>query len=407
VKLIAAAVRVSFDEDLDHYRVISNHLLENPGDPVRVRMGVPVSWNQPGQPIPAGALDEAMAGIEIWVNGRRHGCTFERQEPVAEIDDPAAAGGARVREAIAIRGWCVAEVEIPAGPGTELLLSYRGELFFTDTQAPGSPWPVFKPRDLAMPVFPPASWGADPVRVDVSVDMGPYTDLAQLLEPTGAWQGDGMVRMHFDNAAPASLPWVVVRAEAERPKQSQLISTWNRQEDRVAFKARANSSAKQGNEGSFVVDGKPGTAWCEGVSGLGEQSWVELTAPVNPRTATWCNLAGIGIVPGDARSQEAWTGRGRVSKVRISPCGSEDGPVADLSSLSSAHRPGAAYIKLQEGPGLGTLVKDVAGAQAIQDLWKRSTGNICLRVTVVGAEPGRSSDDTCISEIMAALQCSN
>lgn len=78
VRLIREDLSLKVGEDPDVYDVEARYTLSNPGAPVAVRYGVPLTWSDPGEGTPeAEALQKAAGSVHVELAGASVPCALE------------------------------------------------------------------------------------------------------------------------------------------------------------------------------------------------------------------------------------------------------------------------------------------------------------------------------------------
>jgi hypothetical protein len=184
----------------------------------------------------------------------------------------------------------------------------------------------------------------------------------------------------------------VLRAE-------EIIATRRRWRKWWGETPRATSSSHlKGNsrfqyDASRLVDGKRGTAWCEGKEGLGIGEWVELRfAHPDEDDNEMCILEGFGLLPGYTSSQSAFKKNARPTQLVVETC---EGPQLKKSFVLNQRerfRQSSDVIVLNPGFGGDSVER-----------WPDESP--CYRFRIAAAVKGTHFADTCISEIVPIWNC--
>ncbi len=394
VRLVREDLHLKIGADPDVYEVEARYVLSNPGAPVRVRYGVPLTWaDEQAEDEKEAALQRAARGVSIELGGARGGCEVG---PVLEEPQPFPVPGLHASESPPIVAWCLTELTIPTGEAVPLTLRYRAATRFTDRETSTSPTTRFDTRDLIYPLFPAAGWAGRP-DLNVRLDLGSWAETTTILHPAGARRVGDVYSWSLPKTDLRELAAIVAQVDVDAVfGHRQLVAT-NRQQEAysMTLSARASSVlAGGGYEVDGLLDGLAETAWCEGVEGDGVGEWVELSVARPPREA-YCQVHGLVIVPGYARSQAVWEDNNRVASVSVGPCGGE----AELVALSPSrrHDASATLIELAAAPsGLRLSL-----AQSLIT----NPSQACVRVTLQSVEAGARHQDTCLSELAALINC--
>jgi hypothetical protein len=393
VLLVSEDLWISIDPDSVHYRVRASYVLANPGKDRIIRYGVPL------QP-PNGATDDfgdrtfkhwgplAARSVEIAVAGTTYRCEKLEQKmvPAGEGADPDHAPG-----------WCLADVRIPHGAAVPLALSYVGELEYEDSMFSTSSLVSYGERTLRYPLFPAGFWAGVPERVTIRVDTDRFPGLAKPISPPGARVEGGAIVWELVRPDFRALGELVVAVDAE-PVLSHLelvaieSTPW-------PTKLVASASSVLAPQGATsygperATDRDAATAWCEGKPGDGAGEWIEVRVEPGYKR---CELEGLALVPGYAKSQATWTGNNRLQSFRIGPCGSTDGEVVTLVRDGKDSRGKWTTTQLR--------LSDRSDRSAL--LVRTSTIELgtCVRLTILSVVKG-TTNDTCISELRPVFDC--
>ncbi|HET9551930.1 MAG TPA: hypothetical protein VFP50_03100 [Anaeromyxobacteraceae bacterium] len=148
--------------------------------------------------------------------------------------------------------------------------------------------------------------------------------------------------------------------------------------------ARASSTlAAYGSityEAKNVLDGSLETAWCEGKAGSGVDEWIEVS--IDPAAPP---LHHITVLPGYAKTTEAFRRNDRPIALRVAPCDAPDaGVVWDPRSSPD-----------QEPPW-------DARPSPVRLSFEPRTRARCVRVTILAVVPSAEAD-ACITEIVPVV----
>jgi hypothetical protein len=376
IRILPQHVRIALEDDLDHYQVRAQYILENPGESREVEFSVPV---QPSRPDGSPAADE----IELQLDGTSQPCRSDASAPQAAA--------------------CVALLSLPANAQIALELRQRGALAFQDVQTRART--RFGSRLLDYPLLSgaPAAASAAPQRLRVDVDLGRYTGLAVVRAPGGASEDGSHLRWELVDSDPTQACALALELDPAPLKEHEQLAHWNRDArqrgPQVHAVARASSelpdpgASRHGPE--RAVDGDPATAWCEGQPGDGAGAWIEIRASgALDFVPDGCHLEGLAITPGFARDQDSYLAHGRAAEVSLDRCyASASGPVTPIPELSERYDTSARFLPWQD-PGDGEV-----------DLFTGSRDPACIRMTLRRAVPGARYGNTCISEIAPVLAC--
>jgi hypothetical protein len=393
------------------YAAHARYLLANPGPEKRVTYGVPVLvhrmvespadgiaqseargnqaaarrwevyWREEWARRMARAREVAST-IRVTLAGKTHRCELENKPPPPAPIDPAdpANGSDPVRAPFA---WCTVSLSIPRGDGVVLELEYAAPLVTggddeREVLYEASDGKIarrgYTDRLLIYPLSPAATWAGRPTHLRIKLDRGPYP---LPLQPGGfVSQGPWLV-WDFDDPDFAALGSFVLRFYP-KPEVDHARRRF-RERHGVALTATGSSSIEPSSVATYVpenaVDGRPETAWCVNTPTGGVGEWIE----IRPVSTDAKPPRAVAIRPGYGKSDATWVGNGRVTKVRLEACGSGrplfDGDVA------------------------------LEPTNELQEIGGEELGELgCLRIEIRATQPGRTSKDTCISDIDALDQ---
>jgi len=393
VKLIREDLSLKVGDDPDGYDVEARYTLSNPGAPVNVRYGVPLTWSDPGEGGPEGdALQKAAGSVHIELAGKTIPCAPERVEGEPPVI-PVPGGGSD--DPTTIQAWCVARLSVPTGDAVSLVLRYRASMTYMDGETSKSALPGFDTRRLVYPLFPAAGWAGRPA-LNVTLDVGPWADVTTVQQPTGFKRAGSVYSWSSGKADLRALSAVAARVDAAPALRHRVLVATNKEQDVFSMKlsARASSTLKGNYDVSNLLDGRADTAWCEGVDGDGVGEWVELSVANAPQVP-YCQLQGLVIVPGYARNQVIYEANGRVEALEVGPCGGagEQVPI----TLSARYDRSATLIPMHDS---GSELLRGLGETAMQD-----PTHLCVRLTLRGVSSGSKYPDTCISELAGLVNC--
>lgn len=402
VALLAEDLRIAIAGDGRHFDVVARYELSNPGRARRVTFGVPVSWtlHEPfaeAEVTPATRSPHARAmarTISVTTGGRRRGCRL--------TDTPAPAGTRADAGSLTRAAWCTTALTIAAGRST-VVLRYRGELDFSDSEVSKSPLISRHLRTLYYPLYPASGWKG-PTRLDVEVDLGPLAGLVVDALPAGATTRGRTLTWSFPRVEVGETPELVVAFDPGPFFLPLDIARWNRGASYYKVAARRASSTLAG--GSYgaarAVDGDPATAWCEGDAGDGVGAWIEVEVRGKPDDLAGCRPYAPGAITGYAKSAAVFEANGRLKRVRFGVCGSTAGYEEAVPTASAFDRAG--FGERTSDPR--TEAESDAMHAITDELTRalRESGTMCLRMTIVEVEPG-ASGDTCVSELAPLINC--
>lgn len=169
--------------------------------------------------------------------------------------------------------------------------------------------------------------------------------------------------------------------------------------DKYAITSIASSNLVKQYLSSYLYDGKPETAWVEGVMGSGIDEWVKIKINANRGisevTSTPFSIREVGIISGYAKSEKTWTENNRVKTL-----------------LFIVHSPSLSHPIKHEWTAFRLNLKDENKLQYFklpEDLVESNDNPMTKTVWIKIEEvyKGTKYDDTCISELVLRGGCSN
>lgn len=427
--------------DLENIHVDATYTLRNSGDERTLEYGVPVIW---GGDVPdvfdeewddedwavrmRAEVERGVASIQVQV-GEEPARPCRRvptwgpgfnDEPVRAIetdhrrwDQPMGLLSAFDEFGMdtLVKSWCVTRITIPAGD-SQLRLTYDAQLWFVDSHYSKSPFPSMGPRHLTYLLFPAGYWGGTPERVDIRVDLGPYSAEPELVFPTGYTRSGNVLEWHLLAPELSQVPVVEVALDDERRMRHQTESRWNIDNYNypdVTLRAEASATAP-GYDTAALFDGDTATAWC-GPRDARLTIWGTFRPKEEVYDATaypelQIARAGPIMVPGHTASQETYAEHGRPTRVRLSMCDDQSSSAELTATDRSPHFFNASTRLTEEEEGASAWLEE----QAFPAFWAawvdkvREGGDapptdetICLNLEILELAGGRS-DWVCLSE---------
>jgi len=329
---------------------------------------------------------DAASAVRISVADRAYGCSPVPWSPGGRPRPPVALPGPGTDE-IGVEGWCITRIAVPNGDAVPLTLSYRAELRYEDESGGESALTRFGPRRLEYALFPAGFWQGAP-DLAIELELGAFAPYSTVAAPGGGERRGTTHVWNISRADLRSLPSLVAIVDSRRLLAARELATWNARARRYPVSVSAIASSELRPQGgvrysaSRVADGDPSTAWCEGVPGPGAGESIELRFG---RGSPPCQLQGISVVPGYAKNAGTFLGHGRVSRLRLAPCGGGPGTNHQLERT--------------DDPALAAVLLPPPGV----DVW--STGTFCIRLTILDVLPGTRHEDTCIAEMAPVFSC--
>jgi len=367
VALVSERLSIRLDDDGQRYHARAEYVLSNAGAPVTVKYGVPVFWLEvdedvaPG-PTPGGAV---VTDVAVTLAGERHGCTVEDARWV----DPE-------RRELGAVAWCTATLTIPSGGAVPLALALHGWLRFIDMGFSKSVFTVFGERAFRYELAPAGHWAGRPA-LTIELDPGRWGDRFTVSAPAGFERRDGRL-VFASKAADLKALEAITGALAAAPVLG-AAQRWKAKAIPLAMVRASSTLAPQGKVRYDVwnlLDGDPATAWCAARGAKGPH-WIELVVPATP--GCWAELV---LVPGYAKSQQAWLANGRVLELRRGACGS---PVPSTLTFP-----------------LPSFARHDEAALSLESVHEPET--TCVRFELGAVDPG-TSGDTCLSELKPVKSC--
>jgi hypothetical protein len=389
VKLGSEELTITVDPDGKHYDVSAKYLLSNPGPETTVRYGVPLLFADDAPKGPRRAAD----AVRIKVGDRESRCTLIKETVRL------AAESYEHMEAPPIGGWCISRLTIPSGEAIPLLLSYRADLLFTDYEVK-STLVSFGLRALRYLFFPAGYWIGPAERLSVTVDLGRFAGLEQVMAPPGVAKQDGKLVWTFTNIDLKKLPDLELTLDVGPIAHVAALASYRKVTKlRLAAKAaKATKTAGDVAAAARAVDGDPGTSWC--VDKPGPDSWIEVTLRKIDAEYAGCNWEGMSL--SSATSEKT----ARIRKVRLEGCHdrARDGPAAavdmpvrrvDAAGPWGLTLSSELYSELPKGEQEAF----VAAFRAVEaDFNKRG----CVRVSILEVE---GNGPACIGELAPLRDC--
>jgi|GEM_PF-811581 len=224
--------------------------------------------------------------------------------------------------------WFASTLELASGSVDTLRVSYRFKPFFEDSWYSKSWLPDCSPMQFAYRLDPAGGWGGGTVgrfswSIDFSMLLGVYGRIDDLparggwISPTVyGWSGTDV---DLRNAAPLHFEYGMYSW-----KLLQFIADFRfKTEDIDAIRA-SSSLAPQGGctyGPENLLDGDMNTAWCEGDTGSGVGSWIEVDLD--------SSLVGaIFLIDGYMKSEEAYGANSRIRSLMLILENDPDNPYA-------------------------------------------------------------------------------
>ncbi len=407
VRLVREELRLRIEDSGAWFQAHARYVLSNPGQPVKVRYGVPfeieLPWEggPPEEPTAALTLAKAAAAtvsatIRITLAGRTVGCLVADLRPKSE--------GAQQFDAV-----CAAELVVPTGPEVELLLDYRAGLMGRSGWSSNSSMISQDDQRLTWPVAPAGYWGGPIDAFDAVLEPGRWAGRVHCGGLPAVERSDQGCTWHLANERLKGLPPIEVTVATSRSdRHRQLMTTSKKGSMADVMKATASSALSPQGRYDFaprrVLDGDPATAWCEGRKGPGVGEWIEVSAPDVTRLAhPGCQLEGWALAIGYVGDQATWLRNGRPRSVRVGPCGGAPGGEVhalepgrffdEASALLRGFDPFAEPLLEQNSSDYQRLTKG-----------ERPKLTACARLTILEVARG-TDDDLCISEFRPVFNC--
>lgn len=396
VRLLREDLRLVVGDDPNRYDVEARYQLSNPGAAVRVRYRVPVAvgtFASAEMGAEGTDLTAAAASVSLELGGKSQGCRVEpAQEGPVPIPFPDGATG----EQPVIDGWCVADLDVPAG-ASQLVLRYRAATNWVDWSTSKSALPSWGTRDLIYPLFPAAGWQGEP-ELHVTLEAPTWDGMTRVVHPPGATSARGIHTWSWPRADLRALSALLVRIEPGPVLTHRYLVAMNGSTSQFAFTGTARTSTTLGEArygASLAVDGQAATAWCEGADGLGVGEWIEISARHVPPYRE-CRMQGIALVPGYAKNATTWTENSHVKAVDIGPCGGGGTPYRAVLESPTRYDTSAQLVEIPYDSE-NKFLEQMASPKD----WK----DVCFRVTLREVTPGTRFADTCLSEVAGVVNC--
>jgi hypothetical protein len=384
VRLRAEELAIAIDPDGTHYDVSAKYLLSNPDAETTVRFGVPLLF-EPDQPK---AAQHAANAVRIKVGDQESRCALLKETVTLD---------ANLYENLEVTpqgGWCAARLTIPHGDAVPLLFTYRGDLLLRDESGTESAFLSFGRRELRHVFFPAGHWVGPAERVAVTVDLGRFAGLEQVVSPPGAVKQGDKLTWTFTNVDLKKVPDLLLKVDVTPIANLTELAKY-RKESKVALAAKAAKAAGDATAASRAVDGDPETAWC--VDKPSPDRWIEITQRRIAPGFRDCNWEGVLLVSstGDKTA--------RIKRIRLESC-----------SGARAAKPVFVDVPVKRvgarGPWGLILSSDLysevpkADVEAFVQAFRavEEKGRTCVRVSVVEVE---GSGPACIGELVPLRAC--
>lgn len=395
--------------DFNTYKVQATYELQNDGAAKKVLFGVPLTWpktDPDGSDLDKDATKNAEkvpAGISLKLNGQPISCTLSSGSTIALKDTVLMGGSADYN--YKVNSWCVATLPFAEKAGASLVLEYSAQFFYEDMEFSKSALTRFGARELLYLFYPAGFWKGPVKKVNITVDMSPYTSFKKNQGPAGERTNGRTITWSLSDVDFRRVPKLELVFKTELLEKQQLL-TWNGKagpNEKMPMKVKASSTLHEMGAVNYtpenVLDGKGETAWCEGAQGTGVGEWLQFNLQ-GKKAGKYCRLEGIAIAPGYVKNQKTYVENGRVRKIRVTDC---DGKRPYDFTLRKAERFDMAPVLLQmpvETKKTGFLKMDTTYIEPLDYIEETS----CFRLIILEVEKG-SSDDTCISEVSLVLNC--
>jgi hypothetical protein len=384
-RLRSEDLTITVDPDGKHYDVSAKYLLSNAEADAVVRFGVPLLWMEDDPRQARRAADAVL--IKVGDNETR--CTLLKETVTLDVnryDD---------MDGTPTGGWCVARLTIPRGDAVPLVLTYRGDLLFTDAEYSKSAFVSYGPRVLKYAFFPAGYWTGPAERVSVTVDLGRYAGAEQVVSPPGVGKQGDKLAWTFTNVDLKKVPDLEIKLDVEPLAHVAELAKY-RKASKVVLAAKAAKGAGEPAAAGRAVDGDPETSWC--VDRPGPERWIEITQrKVDPEYRE-CNREGLFMV-GSTSEKTA-----RIKRVRLEGCGGRgpDGKPVTVEVLVprvGARGPWGVILR----SGLYHQLPE-AERQAFVDAWRAVEAQVgkCVRLSIVDVE---GSGPACIGELAPLRNC--
>ncbi|MCB0219245.1 MAG: hypothetical protein KDH09_06075, partial [Chrysiogenetes bacterium] len=290
--------------DFNHYEVNANYTLFSNIESREVKFGVPLSLK--GDEERRALLDS----LTITMNGSKLDCELVRDttfepNPTENMSD--------LDTETNVTHWCVTTLAFKSGE-TNVSLSYKSQLSYTDYIFTKSPIVEYHPRFLNYLLFPAGYWDGPVKRFSARVDPGPYgPNLTASSAPFGPANEDGIFVYEGRDVDLTAIREIEFQFDASLLLRQRDLAGWNRLAPdyaRLPVSAKASSTLRPSKPSDYaaenLLDGNRHTAWCEGADGNGVGEWIELRIAPAAKIADYCHLQGFAIIPAYAKSPATW-----------------------------------------------------------------------------------------------------
>jgi hypothetical protein len=377
---------IAIDPDGEHYDVSARYLLANAAGETTVRFGVPLLFVNDDPKAPRRAAD----AVRVKVNEQESRCTLLKETVALDPDQY------QNLETTPAGGWCIARLPILQSDAVPVLLTYRTDLLSRD-ESGESAFFSLGPRLLRHVFFPAGSWVGPAERIAVTVDLGRYAGLEQVISPPGATKHGDKLTWTFANVDLQKLPDLAVKVDVEPIAHLAELATY-RKASKVALAAKAAPGTGDAATTRRAVDGDPETSWC--IDKPSPDRWIQVTERKLASDHEDCRWQGVFLV---SRTSEKTA---RIKRVRLEACAEGtrksklakvDVPVARIGARGpwGVILDSNLYSEIPEA--------DVAGfVEAFRAVEEQAVRSRCVRVSIIEAE---GSGPACVGELMPLRSC--
>jgi hypothetical protein len=370
--------------DGDWVTVHAEYLLHNSKQAATVAYGFPVDFTNPDWCSDCDDVNEEeksrlgppLRDVRIEANGKQL-VTREITEPIGSDTPPRF-----------IRTWIISDLPFSAAEHSTVTVSYRVRSELYDSVWSTNFAPSYSNRTFRYVLNPSGHWGDGQVeRLDISIDIAKLVQFGGKLgtvAPAGHSREGDQLRWQLSNVDLRKLPDLQLEYDESARLLSEFIAR-ERLPSAAITGARASSTLQDPTETgrhdiSKVLDGDPGTAWCEGAAGDGAGQ----TLTFNFRAGV--TVDGVGVLNGYTKSAGVYSGNGRAARMTAAITRAR----ADPSQIS-ASLPNRDFRQLHR-QAWAPFIDWIVDAP-----YSGEMGEITL--TLDAATSGGKHADTCISEV--------
>jgi hypothetical protein len=385
IRLRSEDLAISLDPDGEHYDLAAKYLLANTAGEATVRFGVPLLFIDDDPKAPRRAAD----AVHIKLGDKETRCALLKETAALDPDQY------QDLETTPTGGWCVARLTIPQSDGVLLLLTYRTDLLYRDESGESA---FFSPgpRLLRHVFFPGGSWIGPAERVSVTVDLGRFAGLEQVVSPPGATRQGDKLTWTFANVDSKKMPDLTVKVDVKPISHLTELANY-RKASKIALAVKAAPAVSGAAATGRAVDGDPDTSWC--VDKPSPERWIQVTERKIAPDYQGCRWQGVFLVSGTSEKTT------RIKRVRLAACAdgrNTKAPKVDVPVPRIGAR-GPWGVILDSNLYSEIPKADVAAfVDAFRAVESEAERTRCVRVSIIEVE---GTGPACVGELMPLRSC--